>query len=116
VQSEKESLGGRAIARDVQRFGVLCIDRQCFAVELQNQRLPLTRVEFDLLEKLARNVGTVVTYRGLVEEVLQSRFVPESNALRVHLAHLRRKLGSAAGAIVTVRGRGLLFDPERLQR
>lgn len=81
---------------------------------LAGLRVPLTRLEFDLLDSLVQNAGKVVPYRELVERVLGSVFVPESTALRVHVAHLRRKLRDAAGAIVTVRGRGLLFDPEAL--
>jgi two-component system response regulator CpxR len=77
-------------------------------------RLPLTRLEFDLLDLLVQSAGRVVPYRELVERVLGCVFVPESTALRVHVAHLRRKLGGAAGAIVTVRGRGLCFDAEAL--
>ncbi len=53
-------------------------------------------------------------YRDLAEGVLRSHFIPESTALRVHLAHVRRKLGRAGASIVTVRGRGLLFDPKAL--
>ena len=90
----------------------LTIDRQRYVVALASLKLPLTRLEFDLLDTLVRNAGRVVPYRELVEHVLGCVFVPESTALRVHLAHLRRKLGDAAAAIVTVRGRGLLFDPE----
>ena len=96
------------------RSGVLTVDRERYVVVRAGLRLPLTRLEFDLLDTLVQNAGRVVPYRDLVERVLGYVFVPESTALRVHLAHLRRKLGDAAGAIVTVRGRGLLFDPSGL--
>jgi DNA-binding response OmpR family regulator len=96
------------------RFGELSVDRHRYVAELAGVGLKLTRLEFDLLEKLACNAGRVVPYRALAEEVFQVRFVPESTVLRVHLAHIRRKLGNASGSIVTVRGRGLLFDPESL--
>lgn len=114
MQLENELLVGLATSRGLQRFGVLSIDHRSFAVELSGKPLRLTRVEFDLLELLARNPGKVVAYGQLIEQVLGFRFVRESTSLRVHLTHLRSKLGSAAGAIVTVRGRGLLFDPHSL--
>lgn len=100
--------GGRSCPR------ALTVDRGRYSVALEGLRLQLTRVEFDLLDILLQNSGKVVPYRELVERVLGCTFDPDSTALRVHLAHLRRKLGDAAGAIVTVRGRGLVFDPEAL--
>ena len=93
------------------RFGQLCVDRPRYVAEFAGNDLKLTRLEFDLLEKLVCSAGRVVSYRALAEEVLQTQFIPESTALRVHLAHIRRKLGDAGVSIVTVRGRGLLFDP-----
>lgn len=113
-----EDLSGVAVVGDAarwpSRFAALTVDRERYVVALAGLRLPLTRLEFDLLDTLVQNAGKVVPYRELVERVLGCAFVPESTALRVHVAHLRRKLRNAAGAIVTVRGRGLLFDPERL--
>lgn len=92
--------------------GYLTIDRERYTVMLADLRLPLTRLEFDLLDFLVQNSGKVMTYQELVVRVLGCTFDPESTALRVHVAHLRRKLRDAAVAIVTVRGRGLLFAPE----
>src|SRR4051794_22835991 len=89
--------------------GPLTIDRQRFSAELAGVQLGLTPLEFDLLDALARCMGSVVAYQDVVERVMGARFVPESSALRVHITNLRRKLGSAGPCIVTVRGRGLLF-------
>lgn len=111
------SVGGPVNAdttRALLRFGELTVDRHRYVAELAGVCLKLTRLEFDLLEKLASNAGRVVSYRSLAEQVFQIRFAPESTALRVHLTHIRRKLGNASVSIVTVRGRGLLFDPEAL--
>jgi DNA-binding response OmpR family regulator len=80
-------------------------------VELSGAPLPLTRIEFDLFERLVLSGGRVVTYRELAESVLQGQFTSESATLRVHVSHLRRKLGAARTSVVTVRGRGLVFDP-----
>jgi DNA-binding response OmpR family regulator len=85
-------------------------------VELSGVEVTLTRLQFDLLDALVRRVGSVVTYQEVVERVMQSRFVPESSALRVHITNLRRKLGAAGRCIVTVRGRGLRFEASALLR
>jgi DNA-binding response OmpR family regulator len=96
--------------------GTLTIDRQRFSADLAGVQLGLTPLEFDLLDALVRNMGSVVAYQDMVERVMGTRFVPESSALRVHITNLRRKLGPAGPCIVTVRGRGLLFEPSVLVR
>lgn len=101
-----------ACIAEVRRFGTLTIDHARFRAELAGAPLPLTRLEFDLLALLATNCGRVVTYRELTDRVLQ-RYVPSAEAtLRVHLSHLRTKLGPARQCVATVRGRGLAFDAE----
>lgn len=101
--------------RDVLRFGALSVDLRCYCVELAGAPLPLTRIEFDLFERLVLGAGKVVTYRELAESVLQGQFASESATLRVHVSHLRRKLGGARACVVTVRGRGLAFNPRVLE-
>lgn len=101
-------------AAEAIRFGSLSIDLDRFVIEIDGAPIKLTRVEFDMLETLARRVGRVVSYPELAQCVLRARLAGESTALRVHLSHLRRKLGPSGRAFVTVRGRGLLFDPAGL--
>jgi two-component system, OmpR family, alkaline phosphatase synthesis response regulator PhoP len=102
--------------RGVLRFGPLRIDLRSYTVELSGELLPLTRIEFDLLELLLRGQGRVIAYRELAEKVLHGRFAAETATLRVHVSHLRAKLRSARGCVVTVRARGLAFDPRVLER
>ena len=52
----------------------------------------LTKIEFDLLAVLARNVGRVVTHRQLLKEVWGPRAVHEPHYVRVFMANLRKKL------------------------
>jgi DNA-binding response OmpR family regulator len=101
-------------AQQAIRLGALSIDLDRFVIAVRGAPVKLTRVEFDLLETLARRFGQVVSYPELAERALRAHLVGESAALRVHLTHIRRKLGPSGRAIVTVRGRGLLFDPDRL--
>jgi two-component system, OmpR family, response regulator QseB len=102
---------GTGAAPDVLNFGTLRVDRRSYCVELLGVRLPLTRVEFDLFERLVLSGGNVVSYRELAESVLRGQFASESATLRVHVSHLRSKLGKARACLVTVRGRGLAFEP-----
>jgi two-component system KDP operon response regulator KdpE len=52
----------------------------------------LTPTEWHLVEVLVRNAGKLVTARQLLQEVWGPNYGDETNYLRVHLAHIRRKL------------------------
>jgi DNA-binding response OmpR family regulator len=69
----------------------------------------LTRLEFDILAYLMEHADRVVSHEELVREVIGGVYHRESSLIRVHVAHLRRKLGPSATALETVRGRGLRF-------
>jgi two-component system KDP operon response regulator KdpE len=52
----------------------------------------LTPTEWNIVEVLVRNAGKLVTQRQLLHDVWGPEFGTETNYLRVHLAHIRRKL------------------------
>jgi two-component system, OmpR family, KDP operon response regulator KdpE len=52
----------------------------------------LTPTEWHLVEVLVRNAGKLVSPRQLLQEVWGPQYGQESNYLRVHMAHVRRKL------------------------
>ena len=68
----------------------------------------LTGREFDLLQMLLEAAGRVLTRRGLDEQLYAWGEAVGSNALEVHIHHLRKKLG--ADLIRTVRGVGYMVD------
>src|SRR4029077_14494925 len=90
--------------------GPIHVDLRAFAVHMDSTPVALTRLEFDLLIYLMRNAGRVVSHQELVQQVIQGVYRKESSLVRVHVAHLRRKLGTAGTSIVTVRGLGILFQ------
>jgi len=76
---------------------------------LRDRELELTRKEFDLLARLARDAGRVVTREALMSDVWDMNWFGSTKTLDVHVAWLRRKLGDDPGApsyIHTVRGVG----------
>ncbi len=81
-----------------ERHGVLVADRF----------VELTRTEFQLLELLMRNPRTVLSHSVIYDRVWGYDFGPTSNALRVYVGYLRRKLESAGSRplIHTIRGVG----------
>ena len=73
--------------------------------------LPLTRQELAILEHLMRRLGRVVPKAVLEEKLYGVDEELASNAIPVHVHHLRRKLGElgANAEIHTVRGIGYLL-------
>jgi two-component system, OmpR family, response regulator RegX3 len=73
------------------------------------EELALTRKEFDLLVRLAREPGRVVTREALMSDVWDMNWFGSTKTLDVHVAWLRRKLGDDPASptyIHTVRGVG----------
>ena len=52
----------------------------------------LTPTEWGLVEALVRNAGRLVTQKQLLKDVWGPEYETETNYLRVHMAHIRRKL------------------------
>ena len=74
--------------------------------------LDLTRKEFELLELLMREAGTVISRERLIDEVWDTNWFGSTKTLDVHVSSLRRKLGDDSQNprfIHTVRGVGFRF-------
>ena len=71
----------------------------------------LTRTEYQLLELLMLNAGRVLPHDLIYERVWGYDFGPASNALRVYIGYLRRKLEQAGARplLHTVRGVGYVL-------
>jgi two-component system OmpR family response regulator/two-component system response regulator QseB len=91
---------------------------RCDTVELNVARRQVTQNgasvslstrEFDLLHTLMRNAGRVLSREQMEQQMYSWGYEIESNAIEVHIHHLRRKLGS--GVIQTVRGVGYMVLP-----
>jgi two-component system, OmpR family, KDP operon response regulator KdpE len=73
-------------------IGGLEVDLEKQEVRVDGKPVHLTPHQFDLLRVLARNAGKLLTHRMLLQEVWGPSYGTESNLLRVHVAHLRRKI------------------------
>ena len=100
-------------AGDVITVGELCVDRPARRVALAGGEIALRPKEFDLLERLATEAGTVVTREQLIEDVWDENWWGSTKTLDVHVNSIRRKLGERAGQpsrITTVRGVGYRLE------
>ena len=84
--------------------GELTLDPAAHCVTLAGQPVELSSREFSLLHMLLENAGRVLTRTQLEQSMYGWRDEPDSNALEVHIHHLRKKLGS--DLIRTLRGVG----------
>jgi len=84
--------------------GDLVVDPAAHSVLRAGQPVDLRAKEYALLMTLLRASGQVLTRQQLEQALYGFSEVLDSNALEVHMHHLRRKLGD--GLVKTVRGVG----------
>lgn len=106
----RRSKASVAIPREALTSGSLRVELDSRTAWNGDQALPVTTIEFDLLEFLIRSSGRVVSREEVAASVFQRTFMPNDRSIDVHISHLRRKLEGAA-MIQTVRGTGYLFAP-----
>jgi two-component system KDP operon response regulator KdpE len=94
------------------RSGDLVVDLAKRRVSCGDKPVRLTRTEFEILATLVENADRVVTSKQLLETVWGPEQVQDTQALRVHLSHLRRKIEehpSTPRFVVTEPGVGYRF-------
>jgi DNA-binding response OmpR family regulator len=99
-----------SVTPPVIEIGDLWIDSSRRAVRRGLRDITLTRKEFGVLELLAANPSRVVSAEELLEKVWDSATDPFTNAVRITIMTLRRKLGEPP-LIETVVGSGYRLAP-----
>ena len=94
-------------AAPIMQIGALSLDPASREVRYENNVVELSPREFDLLHELMLNAGKVLTRAQLESKIYPWGEEVESNALEVHVHHLRRK--TATEVIKTVRGVGYIM-------
>ena len=97
---------------DVIRAGDMTIHPGRHEVTVGDEPVDLTPTEFDLLHLLARRPGWVFTRYQIVDHIRGKDYPVTDRSVDVHVAGLRRKLGSCGDYIETVRGVGYKFRDE----
>ena len=94
-------------AAPIIQIGQLSLDPASREVRYDTKLVELSPREFDLLHELMLNAGKVLTRAQLESKIYPWGEEVESNALEVHVHHLRKK--TATEVIKTVRGVGYLM-------
>ncbi|OYW75895.1 MAG: DNA-binding response regulator [Verrucomicrobia bacterium 12-59-8] len=80
--------------------GALKLDLLHHEASLDGAPLKLTPTEFTLLKVLAEYAGRIVTQNQIMKQVWAGQSSDPSEGLRVHINHLRKKLGETGPRIV----------------
>lgn len=105
VRALSRRVAGRA--QPVLQLGDLVLDPTTRQVTLRGAPVELSQREYSLLQTLMEHCGRVLTRAQLESSLYGWRDEPDSNALEVHIHHLRKKLG--AERIKTLRGVGYMM-------
>ena len=91
----------------VLQIGQVVLDPAARIVTRDGQAMDLPPREFTLLQELMLNAGRVLSREQLEERIYRWGDEVESNAVEVHVHHLRRKLGTEV--VKTIRGVGYMM-------
>ncbi|HVW10360.1 MAG TPA: response regulator transcription factor [Bryobacteraceae bacterium] len=84
---------------------------------LRGEPVPLTSIEFDILDCLAHAAGRVVSRDALTAALYQREASPFERSLDVHVSHLRKKLDNGEEMFIhTVRGTGYMLASRQRTR
>ena len=97
----------KSIEDKISRDG-LVIDFSAHRVTIDGSEVALTLTEFKILSELLKQAGQVLTREKLRERALGNLNVTD-RTIDVHMASLRKKLGTIGNQIETVRGVGYRF-------
>ncbi|MBT4123621.1 MAG: response regulator [Candidatus Ruthia sp.] len=93
------------------KIGSISLNPASHEVRADNDIIELSQREFSLLQLLMENVGRVLSRSSLEENIYGWNEEVDSNALEVHIHHLRKKLGSSF--IQTIRGVGYTIPVDK---
>ncbi len=95
--------------------GMLTFNSTARSLACGDTPVPLTRTEMSIFEYLLSHQGTVVSSEELFEHIWDSEADPFSNAVKLHIHAIKKKL-RAAGAereyIVNLRGQGYMITED----
>ncbi len=91
-------------------FGSMKIDVNGREVIVDEERLNLSRKEYDLLKYLADNYNISLSRDQILESVWGYDYLGSSNTVDTHINRLRNKLGQCGSYITTLRGYGYKFE------
>jgi DNA-binding response OmpR family regulator len=116
--SRATALGRRTAPRIANRnyvFGDYCLAVEGRTLSLNNQHIPITAIEYELLITLAQKGGRVFSRRELMDMISKDNLTVSERTLDTHILNLRKKIESDRRKprwIITAFGVGYKFSQE----
>ncbi len=101
---------------EILEIGYLKIDVPAMKVFVLNEKIELTKKDFDLLYYLASNAGVALSREQIIEEVWGYDFEGDDRTVDTAIKRLRKKLGTFGENIVTIRGYGYRLDIDEITK
>ncbi|MDR1225837.1 MAG: response regulator transcription factor [Prevotellaceae bacterium] len=95
-------------------FGNLTIDKSSKEVSINAEKITLTKTEFEILVLLAEKPERVFSRENIIGQAWKDSPYITERTVDVHIARLRKKLGSLPGLISNRSGYGYLFNASSL--
>jgi len=100
---------GRGASGDIE-VGVLRLCTTSRELWYLQEKIPITAIEFQILDFLMRSAGRIVSRDELASVLYHRASTPFERAIDVHISHLRKKLDNCDRiSIRTIRGTGYVF-------
>ena len=96
--------------------GNLTINQIKYEISVSNHSITLPLKEFELLFKLASQIGRIFTRNDLIEQIWGLDYEGDERTVDVHIKRVRERLRElkATVEIVTVRGLGYKLEENRI--
>ena len=111
-RGEKQSL--TKIETEILSFGNLVLDFNLKELVVNEQKVKLTKTEFELLGLLAKNPNRMFSRESIIDKLWSETPYISNRTVDVHITRLRKKLGNHAAAISNKMGYGYWFNTEAL--
>jgi two-component system alkaline phosphatase synthesis response regulator PhoP len=91
-------------------LGGMLIDYQNYKLYIDEEKIPLTLKEFELIKLLTQNQSKVFSREKILEKIWGYEYYGETRTVDVHIRTLRKKIGDFGKLIKTIHGVGYSFD------
>lgn len=96
------------------KIGVLTLDLDAKEVQLEGEKISLTKTEFELLALFVQKPDTLFSRERIIDIIWKETPYITARTVDVHLVRLRKKLGKYSDAITSRTGYGYRFNSDVL--
>lgn len=114
VKAVLRRTGGNSEEKETEllKYRTLVIDRNKKKVSIDQEEIPLTKKEFEILLLLVSNQGRVLSREDILSRVWSDESYVLDRTIDVNITRLRKKIGIYGKCIVTRLGYGYCFESE----